>query len=219
VRRAVVFDLFNTLLSGANEERDVVVAEMAGILGVDPVALVRAYHESWPDRLTRWGAEETARILAERIGGSPSGDAVARATELRRDMAARILAAVPATTVATLTALRAAGWRLGLVSNATADSAEAWPRSVLAGIFDVAVFSADAGVAKPDRAIYLGATRGLGVEPGECVYVGDGAEDELAGAAALGMAAIRTTEFADNDPAWTGPTIAALTELPSRLRH
>jgi hypothetical protein len=32
----VVFDLFDTLLSGANGERDVVVTEMAWILGVDP---------------------------------------------------------------------------------------------------------------------------------------------------------------------------------------
>jgi putative hydrolase of the HAD superfamily len=215
----VIFDLFNTLLSGANEERDVVVAEMAWILGVDPGALVRAYHESWPDRLIGWSVEETARILAERLGGSPSEDAVARASALRRDLAARIFAAVPPTTTAALTALRAGGWRLGLVSNATADSAEAWPRCALAGILDVAVFSAEAGVAKPDRAIYLRATGGLGVEPAECVYVGDGADDELAGAAALGMAVIRTTEFADNDPAWTGPTIGAMSELPSLLRR
>jgi putative hydrolase of the HAD superfamily len=158
-------------------------------------------------------------MLAGRLGASPSADAIARATALRRDLAARIFAAVRPTTVATLTALRAAGWRLGLVSNATADSAEVWPRCALAGILDVAIFSAEAGVARPDRAIYLRAARGLGVEPAECVFVGDGAEDELAGAAALGMTVIRTTEFADNDPAWTGPTIAALSELPSLLRR
>lgn len=213
----MVFDLFNTLLSGANDERDAVVAEMARILGVEPGALVAAYRESWPDRLVRWGAEETARILAERLGGSPSDDAVVRATALRRGLAARIFAAVPPTTVATLTALRDAGWRLGLVSNATADSAEVWRSSALADLFDVAIFSIDLGVAKPDRAIYLAATGGLGVGPADCVYVGDGADDELAGAAALRMAVIRTTEHADNDPAWTGPTISALTELPALL--
>jgi FMN phosphatase YigB (HAD superfamily) len=64
VSRFVIFDLFHTLLDGADDERDRVVAEMAGIVGVEPAALVRAYHDMWRQRLTEWDAEETVRILA-----------------------------------------------------------------------------------------------------------------------------------------------------------
>jgi putative hydrolase of the HAD superfamily len=55
------------------------------------------------------------------------------------------------------------------------------------------------------------------VPPAACVYVGDGADEELAGATALGMRAIRTTEHADSDPAWTGPTITTLPETLTAL--
>lgn len=40
---------------------------------------------------------------------------------------------------------------------------------------------------KPDPAIYLLACRRLGVAPEDCVFVGDGGDRELEGAAAVGM--------------------------------
>ena len=42
-----------------------------------------------------------------------------------------------------------------------------------------------------------------------------GRDNELQAAAALGMYAIRTTEHADSDPTWTGPTVSSFTELPA----
>jgi putative hydrolase of the HAD superfamily len=209
----VIFDLFHTLVHGADEARDGVVAEMGTIVGVEPRALVQAYNDTWRQRLTMWNVEQTIRILAGRLGCSLSDDQVARAARLRRDLAARVLESVRPTTVGVLDALRDTGWRLGLVSNATAETAEAWRDSRLAGFFAAVVFSCDLGLAKPDREIYLAATEALGATPVECVYVGDGADGELAGAAALGMTVIRTTEYSDTDPAWLGPNIAALADL------
>jgi putative hydrolase of the HAD superfamily len=214
----VVFDLFHTLVHGADDERDRVVAEMAGIVGIEPATLVRAYHDTWRERLIQWDAEQTVRVLTGRLGGSPSQAQVARAAALRRELAGRILASVRPATVGVLDALRDAGWRLGLVSNATSETAEAWRVTALAKRFDVAVFSCDLGVAKPDRRIYLAAVEGLGVLPTECVYVGDGADGELAGAAVLGMTVIRTTEHNDTDPSWPGAAVASLADLPRLLR-
>jgi putative hydrolase of the HAD superfamily len=48
--RPVIFDLFHTLIHGADDERDRVVGEMALIVGVAPVALIAAYHATWRDR-------------------------------------------------------------------------------------------------------------------------------------------------------------------------
>ncbi|MFI5836622.1 HAD family hydrolase [Micromonospora sp. NPDC051300] len=213
----VIFDLFHTLLHGADDERDRVVGEMALVVGVEPAALVAAYHASWRDRLVRWDVEETVRVLAGRLGGAPTDEQVARAAGHRRALARRVLARPPATTLDVLDALRAAGHPLALISNATSETAEAWPDGPLARRFDVAVFSSDVGVAKPDPAIYHIAAERLGVAPAGCVYVGDGADGELAGAEAVGMTVLRTTELNDTDPSWTGQVITGLAELPALL--
>ncbi|MCZ7438727.1 HAD family hydrolase [Micromonospora sp. WMMC241] len=215
--RPVVFDLFHTLLHGADDERDRVVGEMALVVGVDPAALVAAYHATWRDRLVRWDAEETVRVLAGRLGGTPTGAQVARAADRRRALARRVLDRAPATALDVLDALRADGHPLALISNATSETAEAWPGGPLARRFDVAVFSCEVALAKPDPAIYRLAAERLGVAPGDCVYVGDGADGELAGAAAVGMTVLRTTEHNDTDPGWGGPVISGLGELPALL--
>ena len=58
------------------------------------------------------------------------------------------------------------------------------------GLFDAEVFSAAVGLRKPDPRIYRLALELLHVEPAEAVFVGDGANDELAGAERVGMTAI-----------------------------
>ncbi|WP_243420685.1 HAD family hydrolase [Micromonospora globispora] len=63
--------------------------------------------------------------------GTPSDEAVALAASDRRALARRVLASVSSATLDTLDALRAAGHPLGLISNATAETAEAWPDTSL----------------------------------------------------------------------------------------
>jgi putative hydrolase of the HAD superfamily len=217
--RPVIFDLFNTLIHGADNERDRVVAEMALMVEVAPGALVAAYHDSWRDRLVRWDVEETIRILAGRLGANPTDSQLARAGEHRRALARRVLGTVSTVTLDVLDMLRADGQPLALISNATSDTAEAWPHSPLAARFDVVVFSCDVGLAKPDPAIYRAAADRLGADPTECVFVGDGADDELAGAAAVGMTTLRTTQFNDTDPSWHGPAFTSIADLPALLRE
>ncbi|MET7375106.1 HAD family hydrolase [Micromonospora arida] len=217
--RPVVFDLFHTLIQGADEERDRIVGEMAVMVGVAPAELVAAYHATWRDRLVRWDVEETIRILAGRLGGTPTNEQVTRAGEHRRALARRVLDNVSTATLDVLDALRGDGHPLALISNATSDTAEAWPQSPLAQRFDVAVLSCDVGLAKPDPAIYHLAAERLGVGPAECVFVGDGADGELAGAAAVGMTVFRTTEHNDTDPSWGGPVFPTLGDLPAMFRE
>ncbi|WP_327029874.1 HAD-IA family hydrolase [Micromonospora sp. NBC_01740] len=215
----MIFDLFHTLIQGADEERDRVVGEMAVMVGVAPAELVAAYHATWRDRLVRWDVEETIRILAGRLGGTPTIEQVTRAGKHRRALGRRVLDSISAATLDVLDALRSDGHPLALISNATSDTAEAWPQSPLAQRFDVAVFSCDVGLAKPDSAIYHLAAEHLGVGPAECVFVGDGADGELAGAAAVGMTVFRTTEHNDTDPGWGGLAFDTLGDLPAILRE
>ena len=49
------------------------------------------------------------------------------------------------------------------------------------------ILLATAGWMKPDARIYEAALSGLGLEASECLFVGDGQNDELAGAERVGM--------------------------------
>ena len=95
----------------------------------------------------------------------------------------------------TLRALRARGHALCLVSNADAIDVLPWKDSPLAPLFDGAVFSCEARLQKPDPAIYLLAAGRMGAKPGDCVFVGDGGSNELAGAKAVGMRAVQARHF------------------------
>ena len=132
---------------------------------------------------------------------------------LCREMTTALLAAVPTATLSLLDGLRAEGTRLGLVCNTTAESPDAFRRSPLAARLDTTALSSELGVAKPDPALYLAACDALRVRPQDCIYVGDGADGELAAARGLGMFAVRTVEFADTGPYWDGPVIGVLADL------
>ena len=69
---------------------------------------------------------------------------------------------------------------------------------------------AKSGWPTPNPAIYRIAAERLGVAPAEFVFVGDGADGELAGAAAVGLSILRTTEHNDTDPSWGGHSFATL---------
>lgn len=83
-------------------------------------------------------------------------------------------------------AARATGIRTGLITNSWGMGV--YDRAPLE-IFDATVISGDVGLHKPQAEIYeLGAER-IGVEPQACVFVDD-LQENVAGAAAVGMAAI-----------------------------
>lgn len=94
-----------------------------------------------------------------------------------------------------------------------------WPTSPLSTQFDAVSFSCVTGHRKPEPESYLTAIRQLGVEPEECLYVGDGGSQELTGAADLGMDVYRFRadnrilgDVVDQDHSWSGP---ALTDFES----
>ena len=103
--------------------------------------------------------------------------------------------------VAALDTIRAAGFKLGCITNnvpgssgpAMATDAQAESRYAdIFARFDHVIESAKAGVRKPDPRIYAMMCDALGVSPAECVYLDD-LGINCKPAAALGMAAIKVT--------------------------
>ena len=97
----------------------------------------------------------------------------------------------------------------GLITVCSEDIVDIWPETPFAGLFDAEVFSCQCRLHKPDPRIYELALQLLGVDAAETLYVGDGANDELAGAERAGM---RAVQLGDRD-GWGGPRI----ETPSEV--
>ena len=103
-----------------------------------------------------------------------------------------------------LCALRDAGFAVAVVSNFDRRLPGILADLALAPLLDLVWLPSDAGVAKPDPAIFASAVRALGVSPAQAVFVGDDALRDLAGARAAGLRAVDVASLA---------TLAALPAL------
>jgi putative hydrolase of the HAD superfamily len=107
----------------------------------------------------------------------------------------------------TLTALRARGLELGLITNGRVDTQAAKiERLGLAPFLDTVLISEREGVRKPDPQIYARAVERLGVAASEAWHVGDHPTADVAGAHAAGLTAVWR-----HVPYWPEPATAAFT--------
>jgi putative hydrolase of the HAD superfamily len=223
--RAILFDFFNTLTQAVS--RGPGHAAIAQQLGCDPVAWVAALDRSFMDR-ARGGygtAVEGLRRIAAEAGGRPSLAQVMAAIEARVDVV-RADAALRPDAIPTLLTLRSLGMRTALISDCWFELPMFLPRTPLARLLDAQVYSVAVGATKPDPAMYLTACQAIGVEPAECVYVGDGGSHELTGAQLTGMTAVRLAApdlghhlTFEVDAGWSGPVITSLAHLPLVLQR
>ncbi|HEV2593158.1 MAG TPA: HAD family hydrolase [Gaiellaceae bacterium] len=187
--KAVVFDLWETLIDWDRESTEKLNADLEAVVGAD-----------FRDRWQRSTAKYNGPIRAALAEAGVSDEHMERVCDLRREYLRRCL--VPRKgAVDTLRKLREDGIKLGLITVCSEDIETLWPESEFAGLFDAEVFSPSFGASKPDPRIYLACCERLGVEPGEAVFVGDGANDELAGARRVGMDAILIHRPGE-DPLW-----------------
>jgi putative hydrolase of the HAD superfamily len=218
----VVFDYFGTLTPSMSrlimpDER----IALGAALDVDPDALDREWEQSFEDRFTGATGDLTATLvlLAGRLGGQPSDADVATAAAIRTRAYTRSAQPRPEA-VGVLDTLRERGFRLAVVSDCSTELGVLWPDLPVAERIDATVFSSDVGRRKPDPVMYRLACEGLGVAPGDCVYVGDGGSGELTGAAAFGMRAVlladehRGAGHRYDADVWRGELIHNLTEVP-----
>jgi putative hydrolase of the HAD superfamily len=186
---AVIFDLFGTLVDNMpHEEFKRALTTMAGSLGAPTEGFIHMWDVTWPLRSIGKlpTAESAIRHICNQLGVAPNDEQVQQAASIRFDFSRRSL--VPRhDSVETLTRLKAEGYKLGLISDCTAEVALLWPATPLAPLIDVPVFSCSVGLKKPDPRIFLLACERLGVAPGKCLFMGDGGSNELSGARAVGM--------------------------------
>lgn len=137
---------------------------------------------------------------------------------LRNESSRRLLGSPRTGAVETLVELRARGIRTGLITVCSDDVPAVWRDTPFAGLFDAEVFSCSVGLRKPDPRIYRLACDQLGVRPEQAMFVGDGANDELAGAERAGLRAVLIHREGEEAPwtearDWDGPRITVLSQV------
>ncbi|WP_418153214.1 HAD family hydrolase [Actinoalloteichus caeruleus] len=221
--RAVVLDLFGTLVTAPTpEERASAASRVAAVVGCDALTVDNYFRATWHVRHdgTLPALADLAAHLVGAVHRSCSAVGLV-AHELRMLGLARLVP--PPSVIHALETLRSQRLRLGILSDASAEIAAAWPSSPLAPLVDTAVFSCTAHAVKPDQRLYGRVCAELDVPPDRVLYVGDGGGDELRGAVAVGMTAVAVRRrgpahalaFGETD--WSGTVLDTAEHVPTYL--
>lgn len=112
--------------------------------------------------------------------------------------------------------LRARGYITGVITNGPSVlQNHKMDTSGLRPYCDIVVVSGDVGVHKPDPALFQYTADKLGLDPGECTYVGDHPVNDIQGALDAGMHAIRMNWgwFKDRDLRSDVPVITDILDV------
>jgi len=218
--KAFLIDLFDTLVY--LDERLLINwrEEMACSLNIEPGEFKDYWRSLSGDRFTGKisSTEQMLDLIASHFGvslGEEKRDYLSR-LELERLIESAHL--YPDTS-RTLLEMRSLGYRTALVSNASYNTMPLLEHLNLTPLLDVRIISCQAGVAKPDPVIYGMALSRLGLQKEECLFIGDGACQELDGAHESGIKAVRIVQEPQTslfgNSSWCDFTIHSLYEVLS----
>jgi putative hydrolase of the HAD superfamily len=222
---AVIFDLFGTLVPSVSPQKyEALLAEVGQALGTAPEDFIRLWLGEEVVALRTTGAfksrAEGLKYVCSKLGLEPGPEALQRAVAAGNGFDISLLTPRPDAS-RTLKTLRERGLRLALMSVCSPHTPQLFRQGPLAALFDDMLFSCEVRLGKPDPRFYELTWQRLGVAPAECLYVGDGACDELTGAQRCGMTAVLICPPGEEAiilaregvAGWTGPRIAALSEV------
>jgi len=222
--KAVIFDLFGTLI--ANYDRDhylEVIENMGEAAGADTLDFRNLWREHYAERLTGVFATESENIrwICDKLQVATDPEKVGRANQIYREFSLPFLMSPRDSAVETLVSLGQRGFKTGLLLDCGPWVPKNWNSSPFSGLIDFPVYSSTSGTKKPAATLYRKVAQGLGIELSECMYVADGNGEELVVADRLGMRTVRispwnapgSTPDADFSNQWNGESVDALSEL------
>ena len=221
--KAVFFDLFETLITEKTRKDFQTRAPFHERLGTTKDKSSLWWSENgdaamcgkFPDCLAHF------THLCTAVDSPLTTDEITMAAQEHEVWKSKVLSCVEPQIFEMLSAVRARGLKVGIISNALPEEVLAWRFCPLQDHVDPVVFSCSVGVMKPDREIYELACSRMCVQPAEAYFVGDGGYDELQGATSVGMRVIQAAWYQDRDLKWScsSPLVRAdsIRDLPELL--
>lgn len=219
---AVIFDLFGTLIDDFAASAGDVHTEMAAALSVPYDQFMIVWNQTLEMRII--GAFESVEANIQHVLNAMNERArveqIEQAVDIRMRSIGQVLQPRP-DAVSTLAQLKTRGFKLGLISNASIEIPMVWWETPFANLIDEPIFSSRAHLKKPDTRIYDLACQRLAVKPESCLYVGDGEDHELSGAAKVGLHPVlirassrqNMSDLHEEAKQWQGATITRLPEI------
>ncbi len=221
--KAVIFDFWGTLVPNFSlSEHKAVLGKMADLMGAPREAFVQLWFDTVVQRMTGEFTSVHANVEAICATLSVPFDAESCEQAVQERYAYEREHIVPrSTALETLREIRERGLKVGLISDCSIELPDLWAETEFAPLFDVTTFSAVAKIKKPNPKIYQVTAESLGVACADCIYVGDGGSNELAGAEAVGMRPIWLRDEAEQGTDahrighrdWDGEQVRDLSEV------
>ncbi|MGN1021056.1 MAG: HAD family hydrolase [Aristaeellaceae bacterium] len=212
--RAVIFDMYETLITHYRCPL-YFSAEMAADAGLPAADFQRLWRATEEARTTGLLTLEDALTDILRACGRRDPDRVDAIVRRRVATKEACFRHLHEGVLPMLSALKAQGMLVGLISNCFSEEAAVIRESALYPFFDAPLLSWEEGLQKPDAAIFRRCMERLGVSPEECLYVGDGGSHELETARRLGMEALQAAWYLRED---TMQPVGRMPEFP-QLEH
>ena len=192
--KAVIFDMYETLITQFKSPL-YYGTQMAEDIGIAPAIFLPIWRKTEYARGTGQMLFEQSIEIALKELNIYSEQLYNRIVEKRIAIQADCFLHFHEEILPMLSALKAQGVKIGLISNCFSEEAKLIHESQLYPFFDVACLSYEEGIMKPEAEIFHRCMNRLGVTPEECLYVGDGGSDELEEARALGMQAVQAVWY------------------------
>ena len=220
-KTAIIFDLFGTLVDSYSVQGyNRLLTDMASALEVS----VEDFSKLWRDTNYERGigifktTEESIRYICNELKVHVSEENIRKCEQIRLENSRKALTPKKGA-FDILKILRGLRYKIGLITNCSANVPLLLENTEFIYFFDATIFSASVGLKKPDAQIYNLACEQLGVEPNECLYIGDGDSNELSGASQFGMDAVMIRDLNEMDPyrlvevEWDGQKIENFKEI------
>jgi len=225
---AVIFDLFGTLASNfSTQGYHDALTQMAEALSLPSDDFNQAWFATSKERsaVASQNCQSDVEYICRELSTSPSEDQIQLAVKARLDYIRHVMTPQPQA-VETLSRLKEGGYKTGLLSNCSHEIPAIWPETLFASLVDATVFSCLVNMRKPDLRIYKLITGRLEVQPEECIFLGDGGNQELSAGSTAGMYPVLIRPDADsteqhllNREKWDGPEISSLADVLTLLKE
>ncbi len=198
--KAVIFDLFETLITEWGHEK-YTKRKMCDDLGVEKDRFDVFWKEKEEERyLGKIDFEGSILYAGSKIGKEIDSDTLTYVLNRRTAAKATCFENIDSEVLHMLEEIKKMGLRTAIVSNCSSEEVKVIRESELYRYFDEVVLSYEVHMKKPERSIYDEVARRLGVEPKDCIFVGDGGSNELQGAKNAGMKAIQAKWYTNRLP-------------------